>query len=667
MTSRLFFGLLLLLGNAPALIWGVGSARAEGCLLRYHHAATPMYAAYSGTESFSSCSACQQKVAEMQAKYRGFSGTCSPVGGGTTGSSVPRGGNWKQQAVAGLAGAFLQGFAEGMNQSRETGPSPEEIAAQRAAQEEAARQQAAAEQARREAEEREARRKQSLASWNKVQEEDKSVRAALVRKNQEEGAALLAAMSGEAGFPTDAPERQTALTLALLEPGGTAREAQPTRYEAVEERQTSDLRQPAAGRPEGPAKGQGGAKDGAPSALAQLLTLDGESRQAAAAANAGSPEEAKAKLDAAWEGGAGKAKPPVPAAQPSAAPKRPGKQKSADARRAASSPGKAKTASAAPEPSEGAKLLALLETGPAAAPAPFAAASETDRSASVSPAGPQMPPSAPADPCAGLQKDLERLGADAERLKRNLSLLNRYVRSSRTQFDQWAAGTDKALQEIDEAKKRVIGDCLIGLSSLRLADHLQAMEKTQADELGRIADTIVTAKAENPLRLERLRLAQQMARGNLQRIREMQATLGAQDGAVLASDMDAVYSKGGRYLASAEGLKEQIITASVAVLSLDAFKKYSTAVNPFARWWNTMKCGEGLIDLASGLSLHLLDLRAAKELARNQEAYLQAMTEQGRQLKADIDQIQKIKGRLAHACRAQESPAKADLPVTGRK
>ncbi len=40
------------------------------------------------------------------------------------------------------------------------------------------------------------------------------------------------------------------------------------------------------------------------SAAPQASRLAGESRQAAAAANAGSPEEAKAKLDAAWEAGA---------------------------------------------------------------------------------------------------------------------------------------------------------------------------------------------------------------------------------------------------------------------------------------------------------------------------------------------------------------------------
>jgi hypothetical protein len=416
----------------------------------------------------------------------------------------------------------------------------------------------------------------------------------------------------------------------------------------------------AAGKGAGPADGKGDA-----SALSQLRTLAGESRQAAAAANDGALEEAKAKLDAAWDSGQGNKinLPTVPS-------KKPGKQKTGSPQ--AASPVKPKVTAEAQPPapkvsdqSEGAKLLALMETGPASAS--YSSAPSTPDQPSSSLPKPQGSFPNPPDPCLSLQKDLERLGADAERLKKSLSLMNRYVLSAKSQFNQWAEGADQALRDIDDSKNKVIGDCLIGLSSLRLGDHLAAMEKAQADELGKITDTIITAKGEDPLRVGRLRAAQQMARENLKRIRDRQAALTAQDAAVFASDMDAVYSKGGQYIISAAGLKEQIITASVAVLSLDTFKKYSNAVNPFVKWWNTMKCGEDLIDLASSLSLHLLDVQASRELAKNQDVYLKAMAEQGRQVKDDIDQIRKIKAQLAHSCRPQDPPLGAANPVTGRK
>jgi len=661
--SRIWFGLFVLLGNLVPFAWCGDIARADGCILRYSHAATSMYSAYSGTESFASCSACQQKVAELRAKYRGFSGTCTLSGSGTGGSSVPSGGTWQQQVAAGLANSFLQGFAEGMNQPKDSGPSPAEVAArEQAAREEAARR-AAAEKARREAEERETQRRQSLAGWNKVQEEEKNARSAVAKRNQEEGAQLLTAITGEAPTLSDTAGDRSSLTLALLEPAGTTRGPQPTRYEAVEERQTYDFLKAAEGRPEAAGKGAGPAGGkGDASALSQLQTLAGESRQAAAAANDGALEDAKAKLDAAWDSGQGKTNlPTVPS-------KKPGKQKTGSTK--AASPVKSKVTAEAPPPapkvsdqSEGAKLLALMESSPASAsPVP----STPDRSSSGLPK-PQGSLPSPADPCLSLQKDLERLGADAERLKKNLSLMNRYVLSAKSQFNQWAEGADQALRDIDDSKNKVIGDCLIGLSSLRLGDHLAAMEKAQADELGKITDTIITAKGEDPLRVGRLRAAQQMARENLKRIRDRQAALTAQDAAVFASDMDAVYSKGGQYIISAEGLKEQIINASVAVLSLDTFKKYSNAVNPFVKWWNTMKCGEDLIDLVSSLSLHLLDVQASRELAKNQDVYLKAMAEQGRKLKDDIDQIKKINGQILQSCRPQAPPLGADNPVTGRK
>jgi len=666
--SRIWFGLFVLLGNVVPFAWCGDLARADGCILRYSHAATSMYSAYSGTESFASCSACQQKVAELRAKYRGFSGTCTPSGSGTGSSSVPSGGTWQQQVAAGLANSFLQGFAEGMNQPKDSGPSPAEVAArEQAAREEAARR-AAAEKARREAEERETQRRQLLAGWNKVQEAEKNARSAEAKRNQEEGAQLLTAITGEAPTLSDTAGDRSTLTLALLEPAGTTRGPQPTRYEAVEERQTYDLMKAAEGRPEAAGKGTGPADGkGDASALSQLQTLAGESRQAAAAANDGALEEAKAKLDAAWDSGQGKTNlPTVPS-------KKSGKQKTG--RTQAASPVKPKVTAEAQPPAprvpkvsdqtEGAKLLALMEASPAST-STSSVPSTPDRSSSGLPK-PQGSFPNPPDPCLSLQKDLERLGADAERLKKSLSLMNRYVLSAKSQFNQWADGADQALRDIDDSKNKVIGDCLIGLSSLRLGDHLAAMEKAQADELGKITDTIITAKGEDPLRVGRLRAAQQMARENLKRIRDRQAALTAQDAAVFASDMDAVYSKGGQYIISAEGLKEQIITASVAVLSLDTFKKYSNAVNPFVKWWNTMKCGEDLIDLASSLSLHLLDVQASRELAKNQEAYLKAMAEQGRKLKDDIDQIKKIKGQIVQSCRPQAPPLETANPVTGRK
>jgi len=106
------------------------------CILRYSYSASSWTSGYSGSERFSSCSECQQKVEELSEEYFNFSGSCRESSNNTYKSSAAQ--QAAQQAIQQAEQKAAQQAAEQAAQKAAAQKAAEEAAAQQAAQQAAA-------------------------------------------------------------------------------------------------------------------------------------------------------------------------------------------------------------------------------------------------------------------------------------------------------------------------------------------------------------------------------------------------------------------------------------------------------------------------------------------------------------------------------------------------